>query len=288
MKPTLVDWGKTENDPIAIKTVDAPHLDNPFHFHPYCELVLILQGNGQRVVGDSIDNYFSNDLVLIGPNLPHIWRDERSDTPENTKSVVIYFSTSVFDQLTDEQTLIKMKKLLSKACRGLKINGSLLEEVKSHMQAIVPLTGLAKTLQFIKIIDLILSSQEYTPLAGASYQNIFTTKDAMRVDKVYRYIIDNFKRTITLDEIAEVANLTPNSFCRFFKQASQKSFSQFVNEMRISYACKLLNDKDLPINQISSEAGFQNITNFNRFFKAITGVTPKQYRSGISSLTRDA
>lgn len=285
MKPTLLDLGSTKLNPIHIKIVDVPYLDTPFHFHPYCELVLILKGDGQRVVGDHIADYSPNDLVLVGPNLPHIWRSHSSDTTNNTFAIVIYFQPSFFDKIVDETMRIKIDTLFAKASRGLQAHGRLLSDLRSEMVAISKLDGFALTHKFIDIIEMLLKSENYTFLSSSGYQKILTSKDALRIDRIYRYMMDNFRRPITLEEVADISNLTPTSFCRFFKQCTQKSFSRFVNEMRISHACRLIGNRNLSINQICTESGFQNITNFNRFFKLHTGVSPREYRKQLLEIT---
>jgi AraC-like DNA-binding protein len=282
MKPRLYDSGVKENQPIYMKLIDTPYLDTHFHFHPYCELVLITEGFGQRIVGEHIDSFSNGDLVLIGPDLPHIWKNDslfyHEENGLRTKSLVLYFAAEYISKILDEETQITFQDLIKKASRGLRFLSDSRQKIEDKMKRLSQTSGIKKIISLLELIELLIIEPEYEILSNGNFGNLSNDRDASRINHVYRFVIDNFKRPISLEEVSSLASMTPNSFCRFFKICAQKSFSTFVNEVRISYACRLLQHPEYSVNQVCFESGFQNITNFNRFFKSITGITPTQYR----------
>ncbi|NWJ50339.1 MAG: helix-turn-helix transcriptional regulator [Bacteroidetes bacterium] len=282
MKPRLYDLGVKESQLVTMKMIDTPYLDTHFHFHPYCELVLISEGFGQRIVGEHIDSFSKGDLVFIGPDLPHIWKNDslfyHEENGLRTKSIVLYFASSSISKILDEETQTAFHELINKASRGLRFLNESRQRIEDKMKRLSHATGIKRIISLLELIELLMVEMDYELLSNGDFVSISNDKDASRINHIYRFVIDNFKRPISLVEISSLANMTPNSFCRFFKVCAQKSFSTFVNEVRISYACRLLHHPEYSVNQVCFESGFQNITNFNRFFKSITGVTPTLYR----------
>ncbi len=132
-------------------------------------------------------------------------------------------------------------------------------------------------------MELLSQSKEYEYLASLSYKNMYAEKDTGRIHKVYQFLIQNFHRDVELQEVSDLCNLTPNAFCRFFKSRTQKSFTQFLNELRIGHACKLLQNEVYSVSDVCYECGYNNLTNFNKFFKNITGKTPSEYRKRLNN-----
>lgn len=292
MKPKLYDTGVKENQPISMKMVDTPYLDTHFHFHPYCELVLIMEGYGQRIVGEHIESFSNGDLVLIGPDLPHIWKNDSAfyhkENGLRTKSLVLYFAAEYISKILDEESKQQFHELISKGGRGLRFLNDSRQRIENKMKLLSQASGIKRIISLLELIELMIGEADYELLSSGDFGSISNDKDASRINHIYRFVIDNFKRPITLEEVASISNMTPNSFCRFFKICAQKTFSTFVNEVRISYACRLLQHPRYSINQVCFESGFQNITNFNRFFKQITGVTPSQYQKRALHLLENA
>jgi AraC-like DNA-binding protein len=151
------------------------------------------------------------------------------------------------------------------------------------MYQIVQQEGLQRIITLLEILNIMSADPEHNLLASINYINYYQYHDSKRMDQVFKYIFDNFREDISLNTIADVANMNTFAFCRFFKARTQKSFTQFVNETRIGYACKLLSNKENSITDIAYECGFNNVSNFNRFFKVIKRVSPRQYRNQILS-----
>lgn len=287
MKPQLIDVNLSGTKAIQIKNVDQFYLDAPFHFHPLCELVWVQQSFGKRIVGDDIDNFADGDLVLMGPNLPHIWQNDPvfllKKKGFRVKATVIYFPANFLLTLTDDPDVLKpTNDLIKRASGGLSFFGETRERVSEILSNISNAKGFKKIIYFLQVIDVLAGSRECQHLAGISFKNHFDEKDTDRINKIYQFLIQNFHRDISLDEIADICFMTPNSFCRFFKSRTQKSLTQFLNELRIGHACKLLQNEDYSVSDVCYECGYNNTANFNKFFKAITKKTPSVYRQKLS------
>jgi AraC-like DNA-binding protein len=266
---------------------NVPHFSTPFHFHPECELVYILEGNGKRIVGDSVAPFSTGDVIFLGSNVPHVWYSDKTyyakDSPLHSRAIVIYFNKDIFGQnfylLNETQCL---KKLFHRAERGMQVTGEAAERMGRLMEQMTKKKNLDRITTLLQILQLLANTRDYEQLASIGYQHTYASKDNHKIDEVFRYVSQHFSRQITLEEIAGFCNLTPQSFCRFFKKRTQKTFIDFVNEFRISHATKLMAEKeDLSISEIAYGCGFNNISYFIKAFKVSTGVTPKQYRNKI-------
>jgi AraC-like DNA-binding protein len=268
---------------------DIPFFSTSFHFHPECELVYIQEGNGKRIVGDCVESFQAGDLVFLGPNVPHVWYSDeayhRKETSLRSRAIVIYFTSEIFGAnfyaLNETQGL---KQLFHRAERGMRITGkankNLYELVASmpHKKNLDRITGL------LQILQLLSTTKEYELLAGIGYQHSYDAKDNHKIDEVFQYVSKHFNRHISLEEMAARCNLTPQSFCRFFKKRTQKTFVDFLNEFRISHARKLLaENEDMSISEIAYICGFNNISYFIKAFKAATGITPRQHKKNVTT-----
>ena len=268
MKPQLIDVNLQGIKTIQIKRVDQFYLDAPFHFHHLCELVWIQQSFGKRIVGDNIDNFSDGDLVLMAPNLPHIWQNDqvflRKKKNFRVRSTVIYFPADFLLTLTDEQDALKpTQKLIKRATRGLSFFGETKKKVSEILSNISDEEGFKKIIYFLQAVDILSNSKEFQYLASISFKNHYDEKDAERINNVYKFLMQNFHRDILLKEVSDICNMAPNSFCRFFKSRTQKSLTQFLNELRIGHACKLLQNEDYSMADVCYECGYNNTANFN-------------------------
>jgi AraC-like DNA-binding protein len=286
MKPQLIDIPFENKRTIQVKKVDAFYLTNPLHFHHLCELVWIEQSFGKRIIGDHVDNFSDGDLVLMSPDLPHIWQNDaiylRRKKGYRAKAIVIYFPADILSNLSDEPAVIQpTQELIRKASRGLKFFGQTHATVTAMLKEIGDSAGLKKILYFLNIIETLSHSTEYESLASISYKNAYGAKDTDRINIVYQFVMHNFHRAISLEEIADITSMSPSAFSRYFKSRTQKSFVQFLNEIRIGHACKLLHNEEYSVSDVCYECGYNNLTNFNKFFKIQKKMTPSEYRKTI-------
>jgi AraC-like DNA-binding protein len=287
MKAQLIDVGHIDQKSIRIKIIRQKYLTTPFHFHEMCELAFVKESFGKCIVGDYIGNFKEGDLLLLGPNLPHVLLNDnvfkQPGSKKGVHAIVIYFPPDFLLNLMDDPHLNSLiQSLITRSQRGLQFYGKTKSLIIEKINSLMNKKGLKKMLDFLGIIDTVLDSREWQYLASVGYKNSISTRDVCRFNEIYQYLNKNFHEKITLKEVANMANMSPSAFCRFFKLKSQKSFSIFINELRIGHACKLLLDDELSITSIAFECGYQNLTNFNKFFKRITGLTPSRYKRNLS------
>lgn len=282
MKPLLLDVKSLLRDSIHVKEIHTAQFDEEFHFHNACEIALILKSSGKRIIGDNIEDFCEGDLTLMGPNLPHVTYTNNVDSPK-VHALVVYFHP---DWLTESHLnsvdFVGLRELFEDINRGIKILGNTKKKVIRSLLRLKDSKGLQRIITILEILEVISKSNEYICLASKGYANSYTHKDVKRMDKVYKYVMEHFSEEIMLEDIASIANLTPTAFCKFFKTKTNNTFSNFVNEVRIAFACKLLCDDNLSISQICFNCGFNNLTSFNKNFKQYTKMVPSVYRANIN------
>lgn len=273
------------NERLNITKKEIPCLDSSWHYHPEFELLYISQSNGIRFVGDSVSHFFPGDLVLVGAYLPHLWRNDPSYYKENetnqVKTIVIKFLRNFIGEDTfNNPEFSEINQMLEQSKFGISFGKNISENLHDELIGIVHLSPVE---QSIKLLDLLcrLSFSKDKKVLSSTDMRQFTTVNSQRIDTVLKFISDNYPNYISLKDVADIACMTTNSFCRFFKKMTNKSFTQFLNEVRIRNASRLLVQQDLPVSEICYIVGYKSVTNFNRKFKQIMGNTPQGYRQTL-------
>lgn len=282
----IVDADIAGKKRIFIKKFTAAYFNHPFHFHQFCELTWIQKGHGKLIIGDYTGDFAEGELILQGTGLPHLWKCDPLfyKKKATTQAICIYFPAELLESITDEDSIVAAgKQLLDKAQRGLRITGQTKTIIISLLQQTAASDGLKQLACFLQIIDLLIKTNEYELLASVIYKNTNNISDMDRFNNVYQFLLNNFTHDIMLEEVAGICNLTPSAFCRYFKSKTQKTFSRFLNEIRIGHACALLQHDTVAIKNIGYECGYNNPVNFFKSFKAITGMTPMEYRETVYS-----
>lgn len=285
MKLVLKNPDTFINKKLNIYSKEVPCLDTAWHYHPEYELLYISQSNGIRFVGDSVEHFSSGDLVLVGANVPHLWRNDYSyyDSRNNkfVKTVVVkFFKDFIGDNTFDLPEFIEINKMLSDSKYGISFKGQIVKVLHDDLMRIECMSSTDQHISLLTILHKLSTSTDKYLLSSTDMRQ-YTPKGAHRIDRVLRYISDNYAKAISLEDISEIACMTPNSFCRFFKKKTNKSFTAFLNEVRIRNASRLLVQETLPVNDVCFLVGYNSITNFNKQFKKIMGTTPKQYREAV-------
>lgn len=260
--------------------------DYPIHLHPEFELNLVMNCTGRRIIGDSVDDFQQTDLVLLGPNLYHKW--ERTDNNNSKASVItIQFDKNLLENsILTTNSLKPIKNLLENSFRGLSFEGDTKRELIIKLHDLIHLKGFDATIKFLSILNDLAISRDYNFIAGASFSSNFEFSKNQKIHKTYDYIIDNYKNdNLSLTKIAQINNMSDSAFSHFFKKRTNKNFTQFVIEFRITQTIKLLQETNKTIREICYECGFNNISNFNRIFKKKMKVTPKEYRKNIELMS---
>ncbi len=267
---------------VKVKWRKMPHFTFPWHFHNEYEILYVIDGTGTSFVADNIEEFQSGDLVLLGSNLPHFWKSGESFyTDENSKIVnyiVVQFSSEFFKEIISEYPEFHLiKELLERSSRGIRFSPDFSKKFGKKLIKLTKTKGFQRTLLLLELLQLLAKTDQYKLLAGELYQTEHHDFTSDRLVKIMHFINSSYLKKIELKKVAEVANLHPSAFCRFFKEKSGKSLSEFVSDMRISYACRLVIEAKLSISQICFESGFNNLSNFNRTFKKHTGFSPTNY-----------
>lgn len=289
MKPLFQDINALLfNQLLYIKEIKEVSFKDHIHFHNGYEIALILNGSGKRVVGDNIENYAENDLVFIGPYLPHVTYhegiSEEAHNPDNLSALVVYFHPNWFAKdLLSSSEFIEIRDFLDKMSRGISVWGKTKKKAIQSLIELKECKGFSKTIKFWNVLYLILESNEYKCLASESYSKGSREEDTDRLNNVYQYVRENYSNLIKLEDVSSVANMTPSAFCKYFKAKTKKTFVSFVNEFRVAQACRLLSDLNLSISDICYSCGFNNLTNFNRNFKHFYNKAPSEYRKIINN-----
>jgi len=267
---------------VVVKEEYFSFNDFPFHYHPEFELILILKGSGQRFVGDNIAEFKSGELYFFGANLPHTFYNKHLPADRDIHQIVIQFDESFLGRgFFDRDCFKQIKTFLENARRGYCFSAKLTQQVSRKITRMVQLNEAEVLIELLSLLNQLSGTAGFSFIASAGYQVNANSKDPERMAGVYDYIFRHFNEDISLNQVASVACLSPEAFCRYFKKHTRKKFSEFLVEVRIGHACKLLQENRLGIHQISIQCGFNNISYFNRKFKLITQKTPVEYRSAF-------
>ena len=268
--------------PVKVKFREMPFFTYPWHFHSEYEILYVIEGFGTRFVADNIEPFQAGEIALIGSNLPHFWRSDdlylNSAGEMKVKYIVIQFPEDFLkDQIANYPEFQLIAKLLQRASRGISFSNEFAATVSRKILKIAKKNGFERIMLLQELLHILAQTDEYKLLAGELYQaenHNFTNE---RLTKVMHFLTTSYQRKIELEKVAEIANLHPSAFCRYFREKTGKSLSEFISDMRISYACRLVLENKMSITQICFESGFNNISNFNRTFKRQTGFNPTQY-----------
>lgn len=265
---------KKGNDSFLAYSFSVPAFEFKWHYHPEYELTLITKGSGKRLVGDSYENFQTGDLVLLGPDLPHTWASDEI-TSNVASAIVIQFSESFIDSFLKLNEFSKISSLLSASSRGLFFPDAI--TLFGAIELLPELSGIEKVTSLLTILQK-LTAQNCVKLSSEYFSAVKGEETETRINKVCQFIQRNTSAHITLEQTAELIHLSKSAFSKFFKRATGKTFSDYVNDMRIGNACYLLTETDKAINEIAFETGFESLTYFNRVFLKKKGVTPRTFR----------
>jgi AraC-like DNA-binding protein len=285
---TLSEFSRKDNESLVIKRSNIYHALNEFHTHPDLELLHVTEGTGTLLMGETPISIKGGELILVGCNVPHLFRFEREgftdpimlrgpiQLPVNL--LMLHFDPLIFGEVfinVPENGLIK--QLLKKAGSGLLIEGAIKDEAIAIMNTLLTAPVNERLIQLLILLNK-LASQEHKPLTDDTDHMDFNRSDEARLTKIFLFTMHDFNKRIKLKTVAEAIYMAPNAFCNYFKQKTGKTYFEFLLEVRVNHACKLLRETDFPVVMICYDSGFTNLSNFNRHFKDITGKTPLGYR----------
>ena len=275
---------ESQKESIIVERDKMHAFYNMLHSHVELQLTAIVNCTGNLYIGDRIELFSKGDVFLIGSNLPHFFSNNAMPDGELAQSISIYFKANFLgDDFLAVPEASYISKLLLQASRGLKLGQVLGNVVKEQMLVIEKSHGLQRISEFINTLNNVGTSSDFEPLSSLGFRMPEKESDSKKINDVYSYVVQNYSRPLPLDEIAAIASLAPTAFCRYFKHHTRKTFSTFLSEIRIGNACKLLIEGAHTVSEISYKCGFNNISNFNRKFKNITGYPPTDYLKKMRS-----
>jgi AraC-like DNA-binding protein len=277
------------DESFVIGRFEYTYFPVPWHYHQEVELLYIRESYGTRFIGNRMQEFKAGDFVLIGQNVPHLYRNEDSfyggEHPERARSQVLHFlPESLGSGFLELPESVVIKKLLKRSQLGLDIKGRANNEGKKLFDRMFDTHGLHRWVLLVELLLLLAESDELQTIAQESMAlSGLNPSDTDRLGRVFEYVFINYKRDIRLSEVAELISLTESSFSRYFKQRTKKNFMDFLTEVRLNEACKLLVNNNATITEICYESGFNNISNFNRHFKKHYGLNPRTYQKQFTN-----
>lgn len=269
----------TENSSWRYWLYELENIDFNWHYHPEYEIALTLNSSGQRYVGDNIENYGDFDLTLLGPHLPHTWCSLPREDGQEQQVYVAQIPVVWLEQLTAMPDLVGLKPLLESSRRGIKFSLPVAKKVTAIFKSMAKAQPSQRFIGLMEILQLMLDDKSAEILSSSGY-NISITSDAStdKLDKIIRYLHQHYTDNLKAEGVANLVHMSTNHFHRFIKQRTEQTFTELVNQLRISKACSLLINSSMPVTTVSDLCGFNNISNFNRRFLQFKEMTPSQFR----------
>jgi AraC-like DNA-binding protein/quercetin dioxygenase-like cupin family protein len=276
MKPLIEKLPLSENTSFLAKTFSTPHFEVPWHQHAEYELILFLEGEGASYIGNYIGDFKPGDIFFLGSNLPHTF--QKTDKDLFTSAVVIQFKEDFwgthFVEMPESRII---KSLFEISMYGLKLNERCRYELLPLIKLLEKAKGFERIILLCNCLLLIAQQQDYVTLSTQEI-NAFNSRNKERIDKILQYTIDYFQEPVSLNDVAKNVSMSIPAFCSYFKKCTKKTYIDFLNEVRVGYACKQLIDTQNNIASICYDSGFNTLANFNKQFLKVKAITPSSYR----------
>lgn len=272
---------KTSKKGFIVEYQKLPHMYDRLHYHPEIQLIYILEGTGDLFAGDTFVSYEPGSLFLIGPSQSHVFKSDPAyfnNEDLECRTISLFFhNNSLGEDFFDLEEMMQIRSLIERCGRGIQFKKSITEQVNNRIFGLLDLDGFERFMEIMNILQTLSETDQYSYLATMNSSIPPSDRKNEKINKVFNYILDHYHEDIKLEDVANLASYSQAAFCHFFKQHTQKTFVQFLIEVRISNACKMLRNTDSNISQICYECGFNNVSNFNRQFKKLIGMSPTAY-----------
>jgi len=279
MKPMYEKVLPTENSSWRYWLYALDEIPFNWHYHPEYEICLTLNSRGQRYIGDSIANYDDLDLVLLGPKLPHTWCSKALIKPGKHLTYVAQLPTHWIESMAQMPELNALEELLRRSKQGVAFGRTTAKAARDRFTAMATASPMQRMIWLLEILQLMIEDNTARPISSDGYAPFsFPDSATEKIDKVIAYIHNHYTSNLCAQQMADLAHMSTNHFHRFFKQRTEQTFTEYVNQLRIGKACSLLLTTDLPISTVSHRCGFNNISNFNRRFLQLKRYTPREFK----------
>ncbi|MBE7176699.1 MAG: helix-turn-helix domain-containing protein [Mucilaginibacter polytrichastri] len=272
---------------LIILDETLPYFYTHLHRHEEIQLTWIISGEGTLVAGNTMHTFRSGDIFLLGPNVPHVFKSDaqyfHAENKKRVHTITIFFNplgrlASMFDlpEMKGVQSFLRQYQ------NGFKVPNELVQDVASRISRIQDEEGIDQLTRFLLLLKTMSGFSDLEPLTVNPYPRV-SDHEGVRIGSIYNFIIQNYGKSLTLEDVAEQAHMTPHAFCRYFKKHTRYTFVNFLNKVRINEACKMLiSGMHNGIAAVAYSCGFNSITNFNRVFKSVTGKSPRVYIDGYN------
>ena len=282
MKPYFIDKSNLSNRSFSFEYHSLPHYLRVWHYHPELELLIQRKSTGTRFIGDNISKFEPGEVVLVGKNLPHMWLNDELYFEKNSRLTaeahVIHFKVDFagegFFKMPEMESI---RNLLKRSARGINFLGKSKLQVNEMVNDLSISSDFEKVFELVKILKILSDESHYELLYSSGFLTDFEKSDKRQLDEVYHFVMRNVKNKLNLEQISEIVNMAASSFSRYFRRVNGKTFSQYVSEIRIGYASRLLIENEYPVARVCYESGFNNLSNFNRQFKTIMNYSPTDF-----------
>lgn len=284
MRPQLESIVPLENNSFKAFIQVKKEFDFPFHYHPEFELTYILSSRGVRYTGNQFENFRENDLVFLGPYLPHCWKNP-DENQEVASALVIQWKDDLLGEAwLNRKEFIAIRRLHELSAKGIKFSQNTALAVKHQLLEIVEdPSAFGKIMRLLNVLNQLASTHDYNVICQQDFSRKVKLEDNERLNKIYQYLDMHYKEKIRLSDVASLVCMAEESFSRFFSKLMKRTFFSFLNEYRINIACKLLVETDLQLAQISDRSGYESTSFFFRQFKKYKNCSPLHYRKKFKS-----
>ncbi|WP_024772509.1 AraC family transcriptional regulator [Aquimarina macrocephali] len=271
---------KSSTDTLIVQEDKEVVFYDKFHQHEEIQISIIISGEGSLIVGDTITDYKANDILIFGSNVPHVLKSASSAV--KSYMISLFFTKESFGNLFFKLPEFNdLSGFFRNSVYGIKVFSKKEKLKKQFLKIVEKKEKLDRFTIFLKVLKILKTSKTET-ISSFISKRAYTDNEGKRMAKVFQVVMNEFNRDFSLKEVADLANMTPNAFCRYFKQRTNKTFFQFLIEVRIENACRLISrESDITISEVSYRSGFKNLSNFNRKFKEIKGMTPSDYKKRL-------
>ena len=282
MKPFIEKLPLSEDRSFVAQTHRTPHFEVPWHQHVEYELILFKEGAGLSFIGNYVGEFETGDIFFLGSNVPHTFQKSNADLI--TSAVVVHFKENFWgEEILHLPESKSIRRLLQRSMNGLKISGKTKELLQPIIQSLEIEKGFWRITRLCECLSLLSETKDFITVSTQEIKAL-NPRDKDRIDSVFQYTMENFREPIKLSLISKKAGMSIPAFCSYFKKRTKKTYIDFVNEVRIGYACKLLLTTQTSVLQICFESGFNTVANFNRQFLKIKKTTPSQYRKKLETV----
>jgi len=275
---------RREHQTFGAYAYEKPEFDAPWHYHPEFELTYILKGRGIRYVGNGFAYFEDNDLVLLGPNLPHCWRNTGVQNG-NSGAIVVHWEQNLLgNDWLNKHEFDSIAQLLSKAQHGIRYSDSFSVMMKAKLLMMLNLPSFERLMSFVTILNEIATTDDKELLSTTVVDATLKNYDHQRINTVHQFVRSKYQEKVTLAQIASEVHMSEEAFSRFFSKMMNRPFFTFLNEYRINAACQLLIETDRPVSDVALASGFETLPFFFRQFTKFKKMSPKKYRDTFRQL----